>query len=447
MREKLGRVIAWLAALSALVLLALALDWVPSRSAAPPIDSPFDETRLAEPIEPTHQNLEAQGAAAAQAALPLTVFSLPVCEAPEKGARVYSVPLGATPSLFVWCKGAFVRVDLSLRAEAPQAQRSARFPARAELPGGVVAQDFDADGVQDLILATAPPPQVLHRPGAGVFLVRGRKAGGYEPAVALVETPVSALFALPAEEGGAAQLVVLTRGDVSAQRPGELWLFAGGSTLRRVAQEPLGVGPRDLVVTQLGTGPERTVWSALPGAGRVLAVELSSTGGKVALGKPQDVAFAGVQGLIASAFAEPSSALFARDARDVKQVSAEGQGYVLVPFAERVNAGPGIVVDLDADSRAEVLAVIDGGVTRAFAAGQAEHEELALSGHFASVLDVTAVRDEAARERGVALAVERDSDMLSLLILPRPPWGEHAELIVQRVQVAEQAGHAVVALE
>jgi hypothetical protein len=448
-KEKLGRVLAWLSALAALLLVALALDGVPSRTAEPSEASPFDPSQLAAQAKAVKSLARAPSApdAAVDAPPPLTAWSLPLCEAPEKGARIFTLSMGASPTLFVWCKGGFVRVDLSLRAETPQAQKTARFPSRAELPGGVTAQDFDADGVLDLVLATAPPAQVLHRPGAGVFFLRGRKAGGYEPARALVEAPVSALAAVPAEDGSGAALLVLTRGDVSAQRSGELWLFAGGANMQRVAQQPLGLGPRDLVIARLGTGPERTVWSALPLAGRIMGVPLSSAGaGKAGLGVTQTVAFPGVQGLLAPVLAE-SNVLLARDAQDVKRVIPDAPAPTLAPWAERVNLGPGVVADLDEDSRPEALAVVDGGIVRVLGPGQAEPEELELSPQFQSVLDVTVVRDEMARERGVVLVGERDTKMLGLLLLPRPPWKSPAQLIIQRAEVAEPAEQAVVALE
>lgn len=447
MKEKLGRVLAWLSALAALVLIALALDWIPSRVAELPTETRFDPKALVDEASKSSRSEPARAKDAGPPAPrePLTAWSFPVCDAPEKGARVFSVPLGGAQALFIWCKGGFVRVDVSLHGEVPQAQKVARFPSRAELPGGVTAQDFDADGVLDLVLATAPPAQVLHRPGAGVFLLRGRQAGGYEAARALVETPVSAVAALPPEAGRGADLLVLTRGDLSAQRPGELWLFSGGTNLVRTAQQPLGLAPRDLVLARIGAGSERTVWSALPQAGRIHGVQLSSSGGRHGLGATHTVAFPGVQGVIAATSAEPSSVLLARNAQDIRRVGWENEQLSLSVWAEQVNVGPGVLADLDGDSGLEVLAVVDGGVVRVLGPSLTPPEELPLAS--STVLDVATLRDDALRERAVAIVRGAETTTLSLIVLPKPPWLESSQLVVRPLEVSDLPGQAVVALE
>ncbi|MFT3922497.1 MAG: hypothetical protein QM778_08185 [Myxococcales bacterium] len=443
MKQQLGRVLAWLSAVAAVVLLGVALDAVPSVTPEPPARVEFAARDLAQPVPDHAAPKKAPSDAGAPRPEPLKVWSFPVCEAPEKGARVYGLALGASQAAFVWCKGGYTRLDLSSVGELPQAQRGARFPSRAELPGGVTAHDFDADGVLDLVLATAPPPQVLHRPGAGAFLLRGRMAGGFEPARALVEAPVSAVAGLEVEGTGAAALAVLTRGDLTAQRPGELWLFAGGTSLTRVAQQPLGLGARDLVTARL-MGSGRSLWAALPQAGKLAGVEFLAASGKLAWGPLQSVAFPAVQGLIGKGAGEPSSLLLARDTADVRRLEAQADALALTPWAEHVNVGPGLLVDLDGDSQPEVLAVVDGGVARVFPSLRSAPEELDLPAH---ALDVASVRDQTARERALVLVRESDTGWLSLLLLPSPPWSQGSQVELQRLEVADAAGQAVVALD
>jgi hypothetical protein len=105
-----------------------------------------------------------------------------------------------------------------------------------------------------------------------------------------------------------------------------------------------------------------------------------------------------------------------------------------------------VLADLDGDSGLEVLAVVDGGVIRVLAPGLTPPEELTFAAS-SSALDVATLRDDAARERAVALVREAETTKLYLFVLPRPPWSPDSELAVRRVEVTELAGQAVVALE
>jgi len=437
-------VLAWLSALAALTLLAVALDWIPSVRPTPASQVTFDPKDLVPPpAAPVGAQPEPVPDAGSKPPEPLVVWSFPVCEAPAKGARLFALSLGTTQAAFVWCKGGYVRLDLSFSGDTPQGQRAARFPSRAELPGGVTAHDFDADGVLDLVLATAPPAQVLHRPGAGAFLVRGRQAGGFEAARALVEAPVSAVLGVEGEGARGAALALLTRGDLTAQRPGELWLFAGGPTPTRVAQLPLGIGARDLLLARSADG-KRSLWAALPQAGKLAGAELVVDAGKWSWGPLRSVAFPAIQGLVGKGGVDTGAWFLARDTADLRRVDLQTEEPALTPWAERVNVGPGVLVDLDGNSQPEVLAVVEGGVARVFPAEQGAPEELELP---LPALDVASVRDAAARERALILAQDAESGWLNLLMPPVPPWSAGREVVLRRLEVSELAGEAVVALE
>jgi hypothetical protein len=446
-RGKLARALAWLSALGGLGLIAVSLDWVPARQPEPPQRSRLEPRELVPP-SPAAPPKSPSNAVDAPAAPPVLAWSIPLCDAPAKGARMFRVSLGgARETLFVWCKGEYLRLDLVLDEGEPRAQRVARFPVRAELPGGVVGADFDGDGVTDLVLGSAPPAQAVHRPGAGAFFVRGRREGGYEPARALVETPVSALAALALDEQPGNELLLLTRGDLTAQRAGELWLFQGGSGgFKRAAQIPLGLGPRDLVLLQGEGDSGRRALAALPQQGQLASIELVPALLSGQSATKQLSPAPGVQGLMA----DPGGAsrlVLARDPTDVRRVPTEagaGSETTLQAWAPGASVGPGVVADLDGDSQPELLAVIAQGVARVLGPTAAE-EELSLSGQ---VVDVTTLHDAAQRERAVALWIEPGSPQLSLVVLPRPPWSAGLKLSVRAGELRDAGeGLAVVALE
>ncbi len=441
MKDSLGRALSGLAAVSVVVFLAIALDLVPSSAPDKPSVTKFDPAELVERSN-VAQGPAPSGAKEVVRAVvePLSVWRVPLCEVPVEGsARIYRADLeNGVEAHFVWCRGGYVRFDFALEQGVFRAQRLARFPARVELPGGVAVTDFDGDGVVDLLLGTSPPPLAIHRPGAGAFFVRGRKAGGYESARALIETPVSGVLALPAEGRPGSDFLVLTRGDASAQRPGDLVWFTGGLAFQRAAQISVGLSPRDLI---LSTQPPRSVLLALPTAGMVLRVTLPQAGAAADSASKQTLNLKGVQGLLADA---TGSWVLARDAKDLKRVVFDDE-LSAEAWAEGANVGPGVVLDFDGDSQLEVLARVEGGVARVQKGVDPEAlEELGLPGE---VLDVSTLRDSARRTHPVALSVPPGSKELVLLVLPPSPWQVDRPLAFQHVELSEAPSFAVVPLE
>ncbi len=434
----LGRALSGLAAASVVVFLAVALDVLPSATPDKPIEAKFDPDELVEHRSPAPASAPEDKQSPEPVAEPLTGFRVPLCEAPAEGsARLYRAELeNGAEAHFVWCRGGYVRFDFTLDQGVLHAQRLARFPARVELPGGAAVADFDGDGVLDLLLGTSPPPLSIHRPGAGAFFVRGRKAGGYEAARALIETPVVGVLSLPAEGRPGSDFLILTRGDAPAQRPGDLFWFAGGLSPQRTAQLPLGLSPRDLV---LSSPTSRSLLVALPSSGTVLRVVLPQAAGS-ALTK-QSLSVPGVQGLLADS---TGSLILARDAKDLKRLSFEDE-LRAEAWAEGANVGPGVVLDLDGDSQLEVLARVEGGVARVTKGSDPEAvEELELPGE---VLDVSSLRDRARRTHALALVTPPGSKEMVLLVLPPSPWPSNRSLVFQQVEASEAASFAVVPLE
>lgn len=441
MRDSLGRILAGLALGAGAVLGALALDLVPARTPDAPIETPFDPANLVERSSDRAAEKPASDTPelAPPRAAPLSVFRVPVCEAPAQGtARIYRVSLAeGHEAHFIWCRGGFQRLDFALDAGGLRVQRIARFPSRAELPGGVTAADFDGDRLLDLLLGTASPASTVHRPGAGAFYVRGRQAGGFEAARALIEMPVVGVEALPSEGDKGHDFLVLTRGDTTAQRPGELWRFTGGVAFRKLWQLPVGLGPRDLVLV---ADTQNSVLIAQPSASSVLRLALSAAEA-AALPTKQSLSVPGVQGLMVDS---ARTQVFARDARDLKQLHW-GAELSAQSWAEGANVGPGVLVDFDGDGQLEVLARVAGGIAHAQkGASEEQMDELELPG---DTLDVSTLQDAARRSFPLVLATVPGTQELVVLVLPPPPWQAGRTLAFQGAEVTEGPGLAVVALE
>ncbi len=433
----LRRLLAGLSVLGALVLVLVLAGVIPPAEPEPARVEPFSVEKAIVPSSKVLQEEREAGAASAVAPLRF----LPLCEAPAAGARWYKLTLTAQQSaLLVFCKQGYELFAGTQRAGELAVARVGRFKVRGDLPGGATAGDFDGDGQRDLVLGVAARPGVVHRSGAGVYWLRGRAQGGFEPARILAEIS-SAVLASHARPGQADQLFVLTAGDVAAQRPAELWSFAREPSLVRKQLMSVGLDPRGLVL-RAGAEPgqvEALLLSAQPGRLTRASVDLGSL---KASAEPALVSVPGVQ-----AFAhEPSfgELLFLRDATSVKRVE-RGAGPALHDFARDAHVGPFVVSDLDGDLTPDVFAAAVGGVAYLREGGRPA-QELALPAEL-KVLDVETLHGSEARPIPVALISGRpDANTLGLLVLPAPPWKGGAGAVEAGELEAEQ-GVAEVALE
>jgi hypothetical protein len=357
---------------------------------------------------------------------PLVLVSL--CEAPERGARWYKLELSPTQTaLMVWCKEGYQLFGLRLggaptqgalppHERVPEVTRLARFKTRADLPGGAVAGDFDADGQLDLALGVAARPGVVHRSGAGLFWVRGRAQGGLEPARVLAETSSAALAAYEIP-GAGHELVMLSAGDVAAQRPGELWSFKQKPSLSRQAVAAVGLDPRGVALRPGSEAGLIEAWALSGQPGRLdrLVLELASHDFK-----PEHSASLAWRGAQALAH-EPSEqgALLARDATSIQHVGRSSPP-ALVAFAADAQVGPFAVSDLDGDMKLDVLSALNDGV--GWLAGDVPLSEYTLPAEL-KVEDVETARAGAlGAPLPLALVQGAAARTLSLLVLPNPPW-------------------------
>lgn len=435
----LRRMLAVAAVLGAVVLLAAAAGLIPPAEPAPVRVEPFSVEKA---IVPSSKVLSAER----DAGPPMQARALrfvPLCEAPAAGARWYKLSLSAQQeALLVFCAHGYELFAAGERSGELALTRVARFKTRAELPGGAVAGDFDGDGMRDLVLGVASRPGLVHRSGAGVFWLRGRAQGGFEPARILAEISSAALGAFTRPGARADELFVLTAGDVAAQRSAELWSFAREPSLNRKHVQPAGLDPRGLAL-RAGASPERAdayVLSGQPGQLMRITYEL---GTHLPVGEAQSVALRGAQ-----AFAhEPglAGALYVRDATTVYRAE-QGATLALTPYAPKAHVGPFVLGDLNGDSQPDLFAAIEAGVSF-FAVGTEPPEELSLPEDL-RVLDVESVQLGAAERTAVALVSGRpDARALSLLVLSAPPWKSSAMPALLAGELEPGQGPAEVALE
>lgn len=443
------RALGALALAAALALVAVAAGLVPPREPGAPESQPFSVHKTTPPaslLRPSApQAAPSKGVPAKLLSLPL----VPLCEAPERGARFFKVQLSALETnVLVWCKQGFELFSIAAKGDEglPEVTRLARFKAHGELPGGAAAGDFDADGQLDLVLGIAAREGLVHRSGAGVFWLRGRAQGGFEPARILAETGSTAVAAFAVSPGPAHELLVLTAGDVAAQRPGEVWLFGRSPTLMRQRVVPAGLDPRGLALRAGADSQALEAWvlSGQPGRLDRFVIDLGTR--DVRHAEAASLALRGAQAL--GHEPSPDGALFVRDATSLWRVDRAAPPK-LVPFVESAHVGPFVLTDLDGDLKLDVLAAVDDGVAW-FVEGAATSErdvpaEL-------KVLDVETANAPLDLGAGPALAFALvrgpDAGQLSLVMLPRPPWAPSAAPVtLTRMEPRQAQSLASVVLE
>ncbi len=360
---------------------------------------------------------------------PLIAESFALCDAPARGARIEPATLpGVELAFFAWCKDGYQLFALDGQPDGTSlVTRLARFESRVELAAGAFAADVTGDGVSDLVLAVSPAAGVIHAPFSGAYLVRGRQAGGYEGARALVEMPVSGLAVVRAT-GGASDFVVLTRGDVAAQRPGELLWFTGGVAPVKRAQVTAGLDPRDVVVASVDDDERPDVVVAVSQPGRVRWFSWDVEGANLSahehpLADATQLLFAGRR-------------LLVRTTLDLFELTS-GAAPALAPWAKGVNLGAAVASDLDRDGVLDVLAATAAGLAFLPTPAPADARDLTLpDGQRAA--DVDAPSDALGRPRPLLTTVPASGEgPLTLVLLPAPPWPNAERLVTNAGSVRD----------
>jgi hypothetical protein len=405
--------------LGALVLVLAAAGLIPPKESAPVRVEAFSVDKAVVPISKVLQAEARRESADAGPALTARALRfVPLCQAPSGGARWFKLALFAQQDmLLVFCKQGYELFEVGERSGELSLTRVARFKVRGDLSGGATAGDFDGDGQRDLVLGVASRPGVVHRSGAGVFWLRGRAQGGFEPARILAEISSFAIGAFSRGASRPDELFVLTSGDVAAQRPAELWLFGREPSLSRKQVLPMGLDPRGLAL-RAGAEAEHVDAFVLSGQPGRLVRASFNLATRAVVGTPASLDLRGAQ-----AFAHDPSfgdALFLRDATALYRVERAGLPS-LHAFAREAHVGPFVLSDLDADLKPDVFAAVEAGVSF-LREGEPQPEELALPEDL-KVLDVESVRVGESGLTPVALVSGRpDGNALALLILPTPPW-------------------------
>jgi hypothetical protein len=447
MKKALGITVAVAAGVGVGALVGVLPTLPSARVAERPFDPAAAVPRVQEaPVEtavPPAPNPDAGAESAVDAGAPLPepepVAEAEVCEAPGYGSALHTLKLNAAGEtcLVVWCRGGYALLSVAeLGSGTPRLERLGFFSTRSEAPGGAASGDFDADGLVDLVLGVAPRPPLVHRAGAGVFFLRGRKEGGFEAPRPLVETPTIALSRRPLARGDG--LWVLTRGEPAAQRPGELWLFAPAALPSRVAVLPGVVDPRDWLIQPKGHD-DATLWLVSGDPGALVRVRVH---GSAELTEPRlTLAVRGAQGWVHGSGDERA---LLRDGASLLSVELTADAPVATPFAAEVRVGPAALIDVDGDAQPEVLAALPEGAAFVDAAGAVR--ELGLP-RAAEVAAVGIVADDTGRAHPVLLRRPRAAGEQLGLLFPSPRAAPGTPLRAVQVPVVEPAMPFVIALE
>lgn len=431
-------VLSGVALLAVTALVAALFGLVPRRAPEEVASTPFDPARAVAPLRVIAQG-PSEGPVNRQ-----QLWSFGVCPAPRDGARLYRLALAPDRDAFaVWCAGEYVLLDVAARAEQPVVSRIARFPARGELPGGAAALDLDGDGVVDLALGVAPARDAVHRPFSGVYFLRGRVQGGFELPRTLVEMPTVALLAADLDAQTGSELVVLTRGDPAAQRPGELWVFAGGTSPRRLAVLPAALAPIDLALGVAGpTHTDLWVVSAQPGS--LLRLRLSRDPAGWATAERSVLPLPGVQGFVSGP--RDAAQLYVRDALGVHGL-APGATPKLVPFRADARIGPAAWMAGEGEHEQILLGATQRGFAHFEGSGGTPRERGLPEG--VRVVDASSVGAATAQPRGVLLVTtaEQAPPQLALVVLPAALRAEASEVALRSASLDTPASAPKVVLE
>jgi hypothetical protein len=371
----------------------------------------------------------------------LLVWSFPLCARPREGARMYRVALRPERDSFVvWCQGEYVLVDVEAQAETPRVTRLARFAVRGELPGGATALDLDHDGVLDLVLGVAPALGLVHRPFSGVFWLRGRAQGGFDLPRTLVEMPVLSVASAELDEAPGSELLVLTRGDTAAQRAGELWVFAGGTSPTRAAVVPTALAPSDLAVGTARDGLFE-VWVSATQPGSLVRLRFPRLPAE--WGKPErtELPLRGVQAFVTPPREE--HALYVRDVTSVRALEA-GEPPRLDTWIEHAEVGPAAWLRSGPGDKRALVGATQGGF--AWFQGDTRRDRNLPLG--TRLVDASSTTAAASHERAVLLLETAEQDgNLALALLPIEVRNEALELELRSGAVEAAPTEARVVLE
>lgn len=371
----------------------------------------------------------------------LSLWSFPICERPASGARLYPLSLGDRPAFAVWCRSEYVLVAIDGTEAAPEVTRLARFPARGELPGGAATLDLDGDGVRDLVLGVAPALGVAHRSFSGAYWLRGRAQGGFELPRTLAETPTVALLALDLDGKPGDELALLTRGDAAAQRPGELWLFVGGTSPTRAAVIPTGLLPSDLAAVPREHESELWVVTTQPGA--LVRLRFGRDSQSWASPGRELLALRGAQAFVGAPRAQ--STLYVRDPSDVHALESDPTPR-LTPWMAQAFVGPAAWLDLERASGPLLVGATAAGFAT-FRSPKSGRRERALPAGV-RVADVSSAAALAGAPRGLLLVEhEGQPGQLALVLLPSDLRDEATEVTLRSGPVRGAPAEARVALE
>lgn len=433
-RSRAANLALGLAGACALLFVLALLDLIPAESPVPVQTVAYDVKRTVERARLPEQS---QSQAPAHH---LSLWSYPLCTRPREGARLY--PLAATAyreRFVVWCQGEYVLLELDAQSEPPRLTRVGRFPARGERPGGVAELDLDRDGVRDMALGVAPTEGVVHRSFAGVYWLRGRPQGGYEPARALVEMPPAGLVAAELDGQPGEELVALTRGDPAAQRPGELWLFRGGVSPQRVALVPTALGPREL---SLGAtrGEQLELWVLATHPGALLRFRFARDPAGWAAPQRDELPLRGAQGFVTSA--RGPAPRYVRDALHVQAI-VDGAVPTLAPWLNDVRVGPAALLDDQHPGRPLLLAAVADG----FALVRGRDVRTRKLPEGVQVLDAAGFAALGQRRGALLAGTAEQSANLVLLVLPSDLRDEASEVELRAAPVEVSSSELRVALE
>jgi hypothetical protein len=433
----LGKSWVALASVAGLLLAAALFGLIPAREPPAPPTVAFSPAKAVDPVKTPETT--------ATEVHKLLGWSVPVCARPKDGARLFRVGLSPERDAFaVWCAGEYVLLDVDATLDTPRVTRLARFPSRGELPGGATSIDLDQDGVLDLALGVAPALGLVHRPGAGLFFLRGRAQGGYEIARPLVEMPVVATLAAELDEQPGAELLVLTRGDVAAQRPGDLWVFVGGSSPARAAVIPTALAPNGLALgasRDEDAKRQHELWVASTQPGSLVRLKLPGVRAEWTSVLRAELPLPGLQSLVAGPRGERT--FFVRDLDGIRAIE-DGATVKLGKALLHAEIGPATWLPTARGEQRVLVAATQHG----FGVARADTPLVRALPAGMRMVDASSTRAANGEQRGLMLLTPDDpAGNLSLVVLPAELRDEASVLELRANALESAPGEARVTLE